>query len=230
MKRIWHFLRHFHTCAVASLIFFALSPAFADSRCPKPEKPAKLNIKTTPAKVIYKTGHSSSDLTRLQRKLGRHTGKGNWRVLGLTLTDFKYSIKTLARIIPIRGGRYCAEPVSYELEIKYSDFLVYIDRKYPRGSCEYRAILNHENNHVALYRGYLTRYLPTIKRQARNVAASVKPVVVSTPDLGSKYLQNQIQRRIKPLINKLNREANDSNARIDTPKSYRNVQMLCENW
>jgi len=204
--------------------------ALADSRCPAPDKRVKINITNTPAKVIYKTGHSRSDLERLQRTRGRHANKGNWKILGLTLTDFKYSIKTSARLLQIPGGRYCAYPVSYNLNIGYADFLVYIDRKFRRGTCEYRAILKHENAHVALYKGYLTRYLPSIKKQARAAALGVRPVVVSTPDLGAKYIQEQVQRRIRPLIQRLNREADQSNARIDTPRSYRNVQLLCDNW
>ncbi len=216
-----------------SILFMATvlaAPVAADSRCPPMKKPAKVNFKTSSAKVIYKTGHSRRDLERLQRLRNRHASRDNWRILGLTLTDFKYSIKTSVRLLPIKGGRYCAEPVSYDLSIGYADFLVYIDRKYRRGSCEFRAILNHEDAHVALYRAYLTRYLPKIERQAREAAARVRPVVVSTPDLGAKYIQNQVQRRIEPLIKKLNREADDSNARIDTPKSYRNIQLLCDNW
>jgi len=205
-------------------------PAAADDRCPAPAKSASVKITTSKANVIYKTGHSRHDLERLQRSRGRHAAKGNWRILGLTLTDFKYAIKTSARVISISGGRYCAQPVSYDLTIGYSDFLVFIDRKYRPGSCEYRAIRNHEDAHVALYRGYLTRYLPTIKRQAQAAAAGVPSVIVSTPDLGAKYIQDQMTRLIAPLVQKLNREADVSNARIDTPKSYRNVQMLCDKW
>ena len=216
--------------ALLCLTSLSATTAFADSRCQPLKKPARVNFETSPAMVIYKTGHSSSDLERLQRMRGRHASKGNWRVLGLTLTDFKYSIKTSVRLIPIEGGRYCAEPVTYDLSIGYSDFLVYIDRRYKRGSCEFHAILNHENAHVALYRGYLTRYLPNIRKLARHAAAGVRPVVVTTPDLGAKYIQDQVQRRITPLIQKLNREADASNARIDTPKSYRNIQMLCDKW
>ena len=215
---------------VTGIFIFTPVQALADGRCPAPDTAVKINIKNTPARVIYKTGHSRSDLERLQRTRGRHASNANWKILGLTLTDFKYSIKTSARLLQIAGGHFCAYPVSYDLNIGYADFLVYIDRKFRRGSCEYRAILKHENAHVALYQGYLTRYLPSIKKQVRAAAFGVRPAVVSTPDLGAKYIQEQMQRRIRPLIQKLNREADHSNARIDTPKSYRNVQLLCDNW
>jgi hypothetical protein len=211
---------------------FTLTPfqAQANKRCPAPNTSVKVNVKNTPAKVIYKTSHSRSDLERLQLRQGRHTTSGKWKILGLTKTEFKYSIKTTANFKKTTGGRFCAYPVSYDLNIGYADFLIYVDRKYPTGSCEYRAILKHENAHVTIYKSYLKRYLPYIKKQVRTAALGVRPVVVSTPNLGTKYIQEQVQRRIRPLILKLNREADHSNARIDTPKSYRKVQLLCDNW
>ncbi|MBL6941731.1 MAG: hypothetical protein ISR53_06185 [Rhodospirillales bacterium] len=215
---------------IPALVFMGSHAAFAAPRCPPPEQPARLNIKTAPAKVIYKTGHSRSDLERMQRARGRHQGAGKWRVLGLTLTEFRYAIKTSARLIPISGGGYCAQPVSYDLTIGFSDFLVHIDRQYRRGSCEFAAIRDHEISHVTLFRSNLSRYMPIIRREARNAAASVRSVTVRDPDSGAERLQDQMQRRMNPLISKLNREADSSNARIDTPDSYRHVHMLCDNW
>jgi hypothetical protein len=209
---------------------FSTSQAQANKRCPAPDSTVKISVKNTPAKVMYKISYSRNDLERMQLRRGRHSSRGAWKIAGLTQTDFKYSIETSAKFKKTAGGRFCAYPVSYELNISYADFLVYIDRKYRPGSCEYRAILKHENAHVAIYEGYLKRYLPYIKKQVRAAAMAVRPVVVSTPSLGTKYIQEQVQRRIRPLIQKLNREADQSNARIDTPKNYRKVQLLCNNW
>jgi hypothetical protein len=230
MKRRSSFFYLPTALVITGAFIFAPVQARANKRCPAPDTTVKIYVNNTPAKVIYKTGHSRSDLERLQRTRGRHSSSGKWKILGLTQTDFKYSIKTSAKFKQTTGGRFCAYPVSYDLNIGYADFHVYIDRKYRRGSCEYRAILKHENAHVTLYKSYLKRYLPYIKEQARAAALGVLPIVVSTPDLGTKYIQEQVQRRIRPLILKLNREADHSNARIDTPKSYRDVQLLCDNW
>ena len=218
------------TLIVISTFTLISFQAQANKRCPAPNTSVKINVKNTLAKVIYKTGHSRSDLERLQLRQGRHTSRGKWKILGLTKTEYKYSIKTTANFKNTAGGRFCAYPVSYDLYVGYADFLIYIDRKYPTGSCEYRAILKHENAHVAIYKSYLKRYLPYIKKQLRAAALGVHPVVVSTTNLGTKNMQEQVQRRIRPLILKLNREADHSNARIDTPKSYREVQLLCDNW
>jgi len=230
MNRIPFFIYLFITLIVMGASSFSPFQAQANKRCPAANTSVKVNVKNTPAKVIYKIGHSRRDLERLQLRQGRHTSRGKWKILGLTKTEFKYSIKTTANFKKTTGGRFCAYPVSYDMDIGYADFFIYIDRKYPTGSCEYRAILEHENAHVTIYKSYLKRYLPYIKKQVRAAAMEVRPVIVSTPNLGTKYIQEQVQRRIRPLILKLNRDADYSNARIDTPKSYRKVQLLCDNW
>lgn len=217
------------------LIFFAIgplgpAPAFAATRCPAPGKPPRVNIKTVPARIIYKTGYSRSDLLRMQRKNGRPGGAAAMQVLGLTLSEFRYSLETAARLYPASGGGYCAQAVSYDLSVGFSDFLVHIDRQYRRGSCEFNAIRDHEISHVALFRSNFTRYIPLIRAKARAAAALVKPVAVRSSNDGVKQLQDQMQRRIGPLIKKLSRDSDIANARIDTPKSYRNVHMLCDNW
>jgi hypothetical protein len=201
-----------------------------NKQCPLPESSVTVSVINTQAKVIYNTGYSRSDIERQQLKRGRHANKGKWKILGLTKTDFKYSLETSVKLTKTDGGRYCVYPVSFDLNIGYSDFNIYIDRKYLPGSCEYRAILKHENSHISIYRRYLEHYLPSIKKQLRVAASRVQTVIVSIPDQGTKYIQEQVQRRIRPLILKLNREADHSNARIDTPESYRKVQLLCDNW
>ena len=230
MKRKHSFFYYLITSIGIWVFVFFSFQVQSKTLCPPPDTIVKINVRNTPARIIYKNNYSQKDLERMQRKRKRHSSRGTWKIAGLTQTDFKYSIKTSAKFKKTSKGRFCAYPVSYELNIGYADFLVYIDRRYRPGSCEYRAILDHENDHVAIYKRYLKRYLPYIKKQVWASALKVRPFVVSTPDSGTKYIQKQLQRHIRPLILKLKREADKSNAHIDTPTSYRQVQLLCDNW
>ena len=204
--------------------------ATENKHCPVTDTMISVDVQNTPAKIIYKNGHSRSDIERQQLKRGRHLERGKWKILGLTQTEFKYTLKTTAKFKQADRGRYCAYPVSFNLDIGYENFTVYIDRKYRPGTCEYQAILKHENLHIAIYKRYLKRYIPYIKKQARAAAKAVQPVIISSPNQGTKHIQKQFQGLIRPLILKLNREADYSNAQIDTPESYRKLQLLCNNW
>lgn len=222
----------FFFLTILTLIYTYTIPvqAVENERCPAPNKMAAVNVKKIPAKIIYKAGHSRSDIERQQLKRGRHVARGKWKILGLTQTEFKYLLKTTAAFKKTTRGRYCAYPVSFNLDIGYSDFIVYIDRKYRPSTCAYQAILKHEKTHISIYKQQLKRNLSYIKQQLRLAARSVRPVIVSTPDDGTKYIQDKVQSRIRPLILKLKREIDFSNAKIDTPENYRKVQLQCKDW
>ncbi|MHA1599117.1 MAG: hypothetical protein ACTSV1_10380 [Alphaproteobacteria bacterium] len=205
-------------------------PAAATRVCTSSPTPVRINIKRDIGKVVFKLGYGRADLKRLHRRNIKGRAADNLNPLGLTLTDFRFNIKTTVRLQPLAGGRHCATPESFDLNIGYSDFIIYIDRRYKRGSCEYRAIREHENTHVSLYRAYLARHMPELRRQAEATARRIKPTHVNRPDAGATYIQNQMQSRIKPIIDRIGREADAANAKIDTPRSYRDVQLLCDNW
>lgn len=218
---------------VVALLIAALAvgdPAAAAVSCAPSPKPVRVSVKSDPGKVIFKTGYGRADLKRMQRDNSGDRAVAGMNPLGLTLTDFRFSIKTTVRLLPLGGGRHCATPETFEMNIGFSDFLVYIDRRYRRGTCEYRAIREHENTHVSLYRAYLARYLPELRRRADAAARRIKPARVASPEAGAKYIQDQMQSRIKPILDRISREANAANAKTDTPGSYRDVQLLCDGW
>jgi len=221
-----------HALSAVALLIAALAlpdPAAAVS-CTASGKPVRVTVKSDPGKVVFKTGHGRADLKRMQRGHSGGRAAAGMNPLGLTLTDFRFSIKTTVSLLPLGGGRHCATPETFEMNIGFSDFLVYIDRRYKRGTCEYRAIREHENTHVSLYRAYLARHVPELRRRAEAAATRIKPANVGSPDAGAKYIQNQMQSRIKPIIDRISREADAANAKIDTPRSYRDVQLLCDGW
>jgi hypothetical protein len=201
----------------------------APSCAPSPD-PVRVNIKSDPGKVVFRTDHGRSDLKRLHSRNARVPGAGNANPLGLTLTDFRFTIKTTVMLQPLGRGSYCATPESFDLTIGYSDFIVYIDRRYGRGSCEYKAIREHENTHVSLYRAYLQRHLPELRKRAKAEALRIKPIQVRHPDAGAKYIQDQLQAKISPIIDRIGSEADAANANIDTARNYRDIQLLCDNW
>lgn len=177
-----------------------------------------------------KTRHGRSDLMRIHRNQLKRPLPKNWRPLGLTLTDFRFSIRTAVKATTNGDGRFCVYPDRFDIDIGFSDFIVYIDRQYPKGSCEYRAIREHEDTHVSLYRSHLSRHEKNLKRTIKDTAASIKPIIVRSPNQGARQIQRKMQTRISPIIKRLNRQADDANARIDTRESYRDVQALCDNW
>ena len=229
----------FFTC----LLFVAASPdslaqqttgakktAPPSANCPAQTKPVDINIKNPKGRVVYNTGVSRNDLIRIRQSRSRGVIQSNWRPLGLTLSDFRFQIGTTVSLLPAEGGGLCVYPDSFDISIGYSGFKVYIDRRYGKGSCEYRAVLEHENEHVSLYRSAMVRSLPNLQRAVYSAARRITPVVVETPDQGARYMQKQMHNKLKSHVAQLSRNADVANARIDTLTSYKRVHARCRNW
>jgi len=234
-------LRHAGLALITTLVFFTTAPtAFAQDTtsskkdaavsCANMNDTIDINIKNPTGRVVYNTRVSRNDLVRIRQSRSRGVRQSNWKPLGLTLSDFTFQIGTSARLLPNADNTYCAYPRAFDITIGYKGFKVYIDRRYGKGSCEYRAILEHENTHVSLYRSNMARNLPDLQRAVYSKARSIVPVIVNSPQQGARYMQKQMERKLKPLVARLNRGAEIANARIDTLISYKKVQARCRNW
>ena len=228
----------FHQAAivffVALMLLSAGRPADADGTraptCATPTKPVSINIKNPTGRVVYNTGVSRNDLIRIRQSRSGGVMQSNWRPLGLTLSNFQFQIGTSVNLTPIADNKYCVYPASFDITVGYSGFKVYIDRRYGKGSCEYRAVLEHENTHVSLYRSSLLRSQPELQRAVYSAARGIKPIVVTSPDQGAKYVQKLMEKTLNPLVARMNRNAENANARIDTVTNYKRVQVRCRNW
>jgi hypothetical protein len=110
---------------------------------------------------------------------------------------------------------------------------VYVSSKYPPGSCQYRAILAHENTHVAInervYRKYRALLIQALKRD-RNLPTSSHPLRVATEQEGEAILDRHLKGILTPMEESFRREDRRENAKIDTPASYARTQAKCGDW
>ena len=121
---------------------------------------ATVVLNSDPGKVVHRPGHTRSDLKRIQKRHGGKETKRGWYPLGLTQAEMRIDMRLGVRVVPISANRFCAVPESVEVTAGFPTFVIYIDRKYHRGGCAWRAILDHEDEHVAIYRETLERYAP----------------------------------------------------------------------
>jgi hypothetical protein len=153
-----------------------------------------------------------------------------WYPLGLTVAELKTSVQTETTLQPISRKRYCAYLKRVSVTVSYGDFIVYIDRKYIRGSCEYRAIRDHEDTHVAIFRDKLNERALWLRQNITRAAARLGSVVVSSRNLGADRIQAMLMRKITPLLETVQRASERENREIDTVSSYRMIQARCSNW
>ncbi len=155
---------------------------------------------------------------------------GNWFPLGLTLAQIGIRPSASFVIRALRSGRFCAFPQSITVEIGYPEFTIWVDRRYRRGTCEYQAILDHEQDHIRIYREQLRLFIDGFRQKIARLIRQQRPTFAASADYAVDQVKNQLFGRILPLRGELQRIADQANSAIDTTASYQAIQDLCRNW
>jgi hypothetical protein len=198
--------------------------------CPPTETAPLVTMSTLPGYLYYDTSRSSGELDRLQGRTGSADRRHGWHPIGLTLTELQFRmqirVNTLARV----DNSHCAVIAAVDASLGYDKITVYVDRRYPPGSCQHQSVLDHEHTHVAVFRDTLAIYAPKVEQQLTDVAQRLKPVTARTAEQAAAKLQKTLQREMEPLFNEINRRLDIDNARLDGKDNYLREQSRCSKW
>ncbi len=209
------------------LLLAEVAPVRAAS-CPPAEDPAKLTLNSTFGPVQYDFSRSRDGIAQLLRRTGLSALGG--QAVGLTNTEFQFRYSIGFRVQQVDRNRYCGTLTNLDLEIGYGTVTVYVNSAYPPGSCARRVTLDHEKEHVALYREGFERFVPELKRHAEAFTASARPVLFATQGSIKAHFEQQFNAHLRPLIERFNQRQERANLAIDTRDNYRRTQALCETW
>ena len=112
----------------------------------------------------------------------------------------------------------------------YPDFVVYVDRKYRADTCEHRAVVDHEQAHIAIYRSILARFAPWVRDRLVDAVRRLGPVVVASRAQAATLVQDRLSEKITTILDKLHEATEAANDRIDTRDIYRTITGQCRNW
>jgi len=132
-----------------------------------------------------------------------------------------------------RSHRVCVWADSVEVDFSYTKMDVYISSQYPEGSCAYRAILEHEDQHVAINQAVLKKYVALMKRAIRydrTIPSKDRPLSAGSFKQGQEIIAARIAKIIQPLYRRYKREVQQANRWIDTMGNYRRIQAKCKDW
>lgn len=103
---------------------------------------------------------------------------------------------------------------------------VIVDRRFAPGSREHQAILDHEGQHVEVFREAVRYYLPALERALQVTSLPLNILVVDRNAARAAYL-GPIIDSLKPIFAATNDHARDGNTRLDMPESYAAVFKRC---
>jgi len=169
--------------------------------------------------------HGSAALTQ-----ATFHGTGS-RVLGLMVPKFDITTQGNYGIKP-HGDAHCFWVAGISAELLYRSIDIYVAKEYSRSSCNYRAILQHEQEHVNVARQNLQRFALRIRGAltSLNIPRADAPIKVASPEAAEAEMRRIFAKILEPEYREMLLDLQQAQARVDSPAEYRRVRRRCKKW
>lgn len=212
-----------------ALVLLSLAPPAGATECVgSPDIPydIDLTLDMPPAQV-----HRDRSIAELG-EMHLHGGEG--RVLGLTSAALEAAWRISFESQPNEAspGTHCLWVRRVEIAVRHPAPDVYVAREYAPGSCPYRAILAHEQAHVAAVRDTVNRFTPRLRwvLTSLRIPTGERPISVASPEAGQHRLDALMRELAEPVFEEMAAALRAAHAQLDSRASYREVRKRCRVW
>jgi hypothetical protein len=210
-------------------VLLMASPAFAASQCPPYREAIALDFQTLQPETRT---DNTRNITAIRDLIRGAIPKGldaHSEALGVTMTNPSFGLDARTWIAPQEGGS-CVYLQKVTATFGFRSMAVYVASEYPPGTCEYNAILDHENQHVGIDRSALSTHAGLIRLELERILGEQKPVFTRDPHGATRDILNRIARQVDPALSAFYREIDTRNAIIDSQPNYDAIAEICRNW
>ena len=153
------------------------------------------------------------------------------QVLGLMVPDLSVETR-VEQASEVIDGHTCYWLEAADVNLVYKSIEVFVAREYRKGSCEYKAILRHEREHVDIARDNLERYKPKIRAALTSLLLPTpqRPIELASLGGGEEPFDTLFKKVLEPVYREMQADLTRVQASIDTPASYALVRANCSNW
>lgn len=214
--------------AFAGLLTLAADPVV----CQVPRAPTVTVLPTTDA-LRYDNTVSVKDLSRIRTDTMSPYDKKHAEHLmfGLHHGRIALSAKTSVGWQTYRGPSAsvgCMYYDSVEIRINLSP-VIYIAKEFPKGSCAYKAVLEHEKKHARVDRFIANKYAQRIGHDVRS-AVNEMGAAGPYPESQMKTLQNKMVGYVRSTVDSLDLLMSEEQARlqqqVDSLQEYQHVSSV----
>jgi hypothetical protein len=210
---------------VAALLL--VYPAVAFASCTANVSAPAFSVAMKDLPVNYRFDLDSAALAKVANQNGMPGLKGE---IPYGLTIGRYDLEVTVNTDSMRDGSgYCAQLHDAHVEIGLKQLDVIVDRRFAPGSCQRQAVLDHEAEHVEVFREAVRYYLPALERALGKTSLPLNLHVPDRTAARAAYL-GPITDSLKPVFDAINGRARDGNSRLDMPESYAAVFKRCTHW
>lgn len=158
---------------------------------------------------------------QIRKLAGAQHQSGPAVVGGIYRPQHSYELKVSANDNRL-GDKRCI--TAREVILKYTvQRDVYIPTNYPRRSCQFRAVYNHEMQHVHFDEQAIRKYMPLFEQ---SLFRAVQGRTFTNPD----QLYARLEASIKGLWGRFNTERQNLHYKIDNKRNYARESQACSTW
>ena len=159
-------------------------------------------------------------------------GTGGGRTQGLTTVESR--VDTRFRVHSVaEAGRTCVWLENVVIDLTPASVEIIVPSDYAFGSCEYDAILTHEQEHERIYRERLLAAAAEVGAALNGadwLPARGNPVPAADPNAAEAELNAKIRKVVDPVHAKYKAELGAAQAELDRPERYASVTKRCPGW
>lgn len=196
--------------------------------CPPSRTPIKLNFKTLQPTPVHNHRLTIQGIANLLRLQGGAPPSGA-RALGVTVTKTMFEVQGGSAAVR-RGAGFCAYLTSVDVDFGWRRVEVYVPSEFPKGTCEYNTVIDHENQHVAINRALLREFAPRMRARIEAILARTPPVFVRRPEGSADAAVAGLHAQLSGMLKEFEALHAQRNAAIDSPANYKALTAMCKDW
>jgi hypothetical protein len=191
--------------------------------------PITLNFVTKTPPPVFNNRLNVAGIRNLFVMRGQTLAGPHQRALGVT---FAQTILSLSGQSTARqeGRIYCVNLDKVDADFGWDRMEVYVASEFKPGECAYNAVLDHENQHVAINQAALREFAPRVRQALENALREQRPLAVANPQGGADTLLASVHARMNAMLDEFQRALAERNAVIDTNSNYDAIAALCPDW
>jgi len=172
----------------------------------------------------------NQQLTR--RQLGAaaaHGGRGN--ILGLMHSRLDARSSTSYGYVE-SGRGFCFWLQEVRVILEFPTVEIYVAREYRPGTCPYRAILDHETDHLRVARNILDPYAAEMRAALTSLGIPKPnaPWFVPDTEAAKAKVEKLLVRILNPIYQRMQTDMAEQQSYLDSHQEYEDVFRRCDNW
>ena len=168
--------------------------------------------------------------TSAMKQMGQNSPKNP---KGMTAFKFSLDIKNMNFYQKPMGKKVCIYPKSMDILFSLKDFFVFMDEKYPKDSCPYQVILEHESIHVEVNKKALNFFAPSVYEELQKAVPHLPAGLITSVSQAKDYAKaigKVFQDETKDVLAFIQDKTKEKNNLIDSTENYQVQTSRCKNW